>query len=177
MKSMKNMKRSMAISCLVIFWMLAVQSCKSQKETAKELPREEKIQTMEVKKVESKKVSIDQEKLNNLVLEQTKRELFGTWQWHRTDCCARLPNTTYAKDTDKPKSLYFSKNNTLTYFENGKETSTVPFEVGRAFNDDRVTLKSGEFKTAIMHLKGDTLVLDYGYMDLAVDYYIKESSK
>lgn len=168
----------MAVLCLLIFGMVIVQSCKSQKD-AQQMSREEKdkqIETMEVKKVESKPMTLNQDKINNIRLERTKESLLGTWNWYKTDCCARLPKTTMAKDVKESKSLSFS-DNTQTYFENGEITSSVPFELGYAFNDDRVTLKSGEFKTAILHIKGDTLVLDYGYMDLAIDYYIKGTGK
>lgn len=160
------------LSVLLLVLILS-QACSTSKKR-KTMTKEEKLETMRVMEkpatLKSETKKLDSKALANY---NFSVQLLGTWNWYRTDCCARMPNTTYAKDVEDSKKLVFSENKRMMYYKNNTVTENLEYEVGNAFNDDRITLRTGEFKTAIAHIKGDTLVLDYGYMDLAIDYYLK----
>ncbi|MEX0812734.1 MAG: hypothetical protein WD048_11010 [Chitinophagales bacterium] len=162
---------------LLMLFILAgtMAACKSSKEAetqTRELTREEKLKTMEVS-VQTKKMELNKVKLNEFSLNKFREELYGKWNWHKTICCARTPQTTLAKDSEQSKSIYFSEDSTATKYENGKQVYQEEYEVGNALNDHRITVRIGGYRTAIAHLKNDTLVMDYGYMDLEISYYIR----
>lgn len=106
---------------------------------------------------------------------QLNEQILGTWTWWKTDCCSRLPGTTYAKDVQYERTKVFSKGGTVETFHNDTLMQKGSYEVyyGLMKDDDRPVLKIDN-RPALLYINGDTLVIDFGYMDLQTDYYLRK---
>lgn len=100
-------------------------------------------------------------------------EITGPWLWVKTNCCGRMQTTSY--DTAALPTI-------LQIGEKGKFTKTKGDDLLQSttytyFYDE--SLGSNVLKLAdrnmpgIIHFREDTLLIDYGYMDLQTEYYIR----
>lgn len=170
---MINIRRGLYSLFVIV---LLISSCKTNKEAEKEEVEEKKVELKATKAdVVKKETQFVASRLNDDMLNRYKESLHGDWNWLKTICCARTPQTLYAKDAEKSKTINFSPEGIYTEYENGQVVSKKDYEVGNALNDRRLTLLIGDYRTAIMHIKEDTLVLDYGYMDLEITYYTRNN--
>lgn len=162
---------------LVVILLIILGACKSQKESSASKNQMSIRENQKYARIDSskKKLLVDKTSIFDVRLDKFRNDLVGTWKWHKTICCSRTPQTTWAENEEDSKKLEFSKDGKLNIYVNGQLETTKPYEVGNAFDDNRITVKTGEYKTALAHIKSDTLVLDYGYMDLEISYYLKEN--
>ena len=104
---------------------------------------------------------------------EIQKRLLGTWEWHKTLCCFRLPNT--IQDTSALiQTIRFTKQGLFERYLGDEITGQEEYliKIG-LMNDNRPTIRIAEGPPAIVHFKQDTLILDYGYMDLQTEYYVK----
>lgn len=101
-----------------------------------------------------------------------QNEILGSWEWMKTVCCFRTPKTVTPDSLGYKKVLKFREDQTVDYFQDGKQTRTDSFKVSYGLmDDDRPVLKIGNGKTALLYIRNDTMIVDYGYMDLQTEYY------
>ncbi|HXH18690.1 MAG TPA: hypothetical protein VNJ07_06365 [Chitinophagales bacterium] len=136
------------------------------------------------------KTSKDQSKTDAANMHQTKHEqiqktedgkseqqlatrILGTWKWHKTRCCFRTPKTTYADSLSYSRIIKFSDGTLQTFHgDTLKETSNYTVKYGLTEHDDRPVLQING-RPAFLYFIHDTLVIDYGYMDLQTEYYLR----
>ena len=103
-----------------------------------------------------------------------EEQILGDWEWFKTNCCYRTPKTTYADTTESKTILNFTENNQLEYYQGEKLTKTTGYKIVYGLMDDkRPTLKI-DHRTALLYIRNDTLIIDYGYMDLQTEFYLRK---
>lgn len=114
----------------------------------------------------------DQENTGNTQEENLETKILGSWEWLMTKCCYRTPRT-YTSDTLAYKRiLRFRKNGVLEYFNGDTLKKTASYEVGYGLmDDDRPVLNIDDTRPALLHIQNDTLIIDYGYIDLQTEFY------
>lgn len=102
-------------------------------------------------------------------------DIVGEWEWVKTVCCGRMRGETYPKQGKPVKTISFTAEGRAVYYTSGEkdEVSEVPYTFGSL--GEQVTIKIGELTPALIviaDVKGvETLVLDWGYIDLQTEYY------
>lgn len=103
----------------------------------------------------------------------TVDDLYGEWIWLKTHCCGRIMNVT-VDTAQTPTIISFTQDGKqLTY--KGKQvarTKTYEFYIDPNLGSPALKLE-GVSAPALVHINGDTLVLDYGYMDLQTEFYVR----
>lgn len=123
------------------------------------------------------KSSKPQQAANNVAITKTltlSQQLIGSWQWIKTNCCGRL-NTITTPESTKQNILYtFDKGGMASKNVNGK-TESITYSIGNTFNAEKDTmLQLGNTpRPAYIHFKADTLIIDYGYIDLQTEWYVR----
>jgi len=102
--------------------------------------------------------------------------IVGEWQWDKTICCGRTPSTQTSESLKAPKVLRFNPDGTVQYFSGEEETSTQTYKITYAMRDyNRPVITLGDSPRAgLLFIRGDTLVIDYGYMDLQQEFYLRK---
>ena len=113
----------------------------------------------------------------NTIVSQTdspEKKILGKWDWYKTICCGRLHQTTFAGKENGTKTLQFMENNEVIISENTKPVKKETYQITyKEIYEGRPHLKIGEGKIALIEFSADTLVIDYGYMDLQTEYYVR----
>src|SRR5688572_15831502 len=91
----RNVIYSMRIICLMLLT-VGFFACKATKE---------KKQTAESMTEAVENITEEKPQMNEMIL--------GDWTWWKTDCCSRMPHTTYAKEMPYERTLTFSKGGKL----------------------------------------------------------------
>ena len=120
--------------------------------------------------------------ITNPVQEETPESnlenmILGTWEWYKTNCCYRMPKTTYADTSEEKTRLRFRENNILEYYLDDQLTKTANYKVGYGLMDDKRPTLRIDHRAALLYIRQDTLIIDYGYMDLQTEFYFKVGSK
>ena len=102
-------------------------------------------------------------------------KIIGSWTWQKTICCSRLPKTITSDTLDFPNILKFSPNGHLEYFNGNSLDKMATYEISIGLMDDqRPIIKINDGIPGFIYIKGDTLlIIDYGYIDLQTEFYIK----
>jgi len=99
----------------------------------------------------------------------------GEWIWIKSFCCGRT-STWHTPETDgSTASLLFTKEK-AEHFKNGKSQSSSTYNLAY-FEEgakDKIAYNESEGRKAMIRLSNDTLVVDYGYMDLQTEYYVRK---
>lgn len=149
---------------LVMVLMILVSACANKKSQTTDHD--------EVKEMVEKKTDVV--KLSKADLEAILATLVGSWQWDKTVCCSRMPNTTSAENTKKDIVIKFTEDYKAESYGKGELVKTVDFELAM-MDRDRPTIKFSDVSyPAILTFNADTLIVDYGYMDLQVEYYTRK---
>ena len=132
----------------------------------------------------STQVSAGSVDTNNTVVDTTaqnqtlEQQIIGQWQWWKTNCCYRTPEITFADTTKPPLILKFEATGNLEYWSGDSLTNASFYEIKYGLmNDKRPVLKIGDRQPGLLLVKGDTLIIDYGYMDLQTEYYLRRKRK
>ncbi len=105
---------------------------------------------------------------------ENEEALIGRWQLYKVDCCGRNKSTTMAEGTeDANKYLKFTNDGMVKFQDHGTLEKKVPYSFENVMNDNLNWIKIGDKPTAIYTIKGDTLILNWEYMDLQLEYYLK----
>jgi len=151
------------VSFLLI--MSVLFSCKTSKDQSKNEPAT--IVTQDTLKEEA---TLDVPVNSNAPLETL---IIGNWQWSKTICCGRTPYTETAESLPAPKILKFQPGGALQYFSGENKTSDQTYKIAYELlkDDGRTTITIGARQPALLHIEGDNMIIDYGYIDLQVEYY------
>lgn len=122
---------------------------------------------------QTKEAASVQEKLVAEEDKQALPDISGTWMWAKTVCCARRPNTTF-DTTGTPTFIEFKDNGQFLKTRNNEQLSSGDYVLRYDLNMKMPMLElSNKNQQAIVHFKEDTLVLDYAYMDLQSEFYVR----
>ncbi len=100
--------------------------------------------------------------------------ILGNWEWWKTICCGRTPFTETSESLKAPKILEFQTGGALLYYSGTELTSTQNYKISYGLvNDDRPVINIGATRPGMLYIKGDTLMIDYGYVDLQTEYYLR----
>jgi len=102
------------------------------------------------------------------------KEIIGSWELQKTDCCGRLNKTTQAQPGEK--SITFYPDGKMDLISSGEKTaSTFNLYTDTNFDQEAPLLNMGkEGRPAMYKVKGDTLTISWGYMDLQTEYYLRK---
>lgn len=105
-------------------------------------------------------------------------KLLGNWNWVKTNCCGRISKITTPKSTNTIIKYTFINNNVLVVTTN-QNNDTSSYNIANSFNAEKDTMiLIGNKKTpAYLHFFKDTLVIDYSYIDLQTEWYVKVKAK
>lgn len=150
--------KNIIISSFVIIFVLS--SCKSK----------EKI----TKTTDTETNSKAEDKLPSLV---------GEWTLIKEICCGRTKTTYVGNDLrkniklkidDKKNAKIFSLNTSSGNIDNYEAKVEFKQEAARENRLERNYLRFGDRKWAMFRLQNDTLIIDYSYMDLQTEFYVKK---
>ncbi|MDX2001933.1 MAG: hypothetical protein SFW35_05860 [Chitinophagales bacterium] len=99
--------------------------------------------------------------------------MLGTWKWLYTSCCSRRPQI--IKDTSaKATYLRINDNKNAQWLHGKQVTKKETFDIEHT-KEGPIKIKfSTNNYPAYLSFKGDTMILNYGYMDLQTEYYLKQ---
>ncbi len=145
-------------------------------QSKKEIAETETKSNAPVKQVNVKNIDTGKTKAAaSKKMQDERASLVGKYKWLKRECCGRMRKVTlpeegqesYMTFTEDGKVLYSGA--ALKNAENCNYTLDMNF---RSF-PDRPMLKMGFKIAALLHHKGDTLVIDRGYIDLDKNYWLK----
>lgn len=101
--------------------------------------------------------------------------ILGNWQWTKTICCGRTPYTETAESLPAPKILKFQAGGMLEYFSGDSKISDQTYKIAYELlkDDGRPTITIGARQPALLFIEGDTMLIDYGYIDLQQEFYVR----
>jgi len=144
--------------------------------------------TTELSTLETETLEIDQEKVideeeviaapiesANKKQQKTEMNLAGKYMWVKRVCCGRMRVETTPQDGEE---LYMemTKDGKVLYSGNSQKkvaNTTYEMKANAMSFPDRKMLKIEGKIDALVRFRGDTLVIDRGYIDLDKNYWIK----
>lgn len=112
---------------------------------------------------------------NSYNLKDVKQKLVGSWKWEKTKCCGRNARW-YTDSLNENRILKFKGDNIVEFYQNGKLQKQEKYLLEeKSVYPDRPQITIGE-KTmgpALLEFEGDQMIINYGYMDLQIEYYKK----
>jgi len=146
---------------LFLFMSVILFSCKTKKD---------------VPQLNTEAVKNHQETIEEEPYADYYKKLEGRWIWLKTSCCGRVPKETNPQTTGFTIEFDFKPDKTFDAYRDGKLEKTLPYKLGNyIFNETRPLMVMGESpRPAYILFRSDTLVIDYGYMDLETEYYIRK---
>lgn len=102
--------------------------------------------------------------------------IVGEWQWAKTSCCGRVPKITTSKSENRNILLNLKADNSFEKFENSLLKEKGSYELNNAIEGDtRTMIKLSTIpRNGYLFQQGDTLAIDYSYIDLQTEYYVKK---
>lgn len=100
-------------------------------------------------------------------------DITGPWLWVKTNCCGRMQRTSY-DTTGMPTIVQIGTDGSYTQ-TNGDELqrkTTYKYSFDESLGNNVIKFEDRNMP-AIIHFKADTMMMDYGYMDLQTEYYIR----
>lgn len=108
----------------------------------------------------------------------TTQKLMGEWTMYKEICCGRRSVERTGNDMKKPKSLNFTKPENVAIVDlKTKATTTINFKLEK---EDRGNgnmieyIRLGDQRRGIIRFEGETLIIDYSFMDLQKEFYKKK---
>jgi hypothetical protein len=106
---------------------------------------------------------------------RVKQRLSGDWIWLKTECCGRIKNVSTPESTKNKIEKKFSTDGTVTTINNGKTESALGYQILFSYlNDNNYMISVDDGRPGLLHFFGDTLVIDYGYVDLQTEWYLRK---
>ncbi len=121
-----------------------------------------------------------EEKMNaeeNEKLEKLTEGLIGSWEWIRTDCCGRTSRTTYPSPEANKRIITFYEDGTVLFYTIDPDGDMIKQKFTEGMMGNQTTVKIGPLQPAITEITDDTLMLNWGYFDLQIEYYKKVTTK
>ena len=104
-------------------------------------------------------------------------KLDGKWQWVKTICCGRTPKETSPSTVGYTTALGFANNRELTFYRNDSIQTKGKYKITFGLNNDEsdtMIIIGDTPRYGYFRFKEDTLIVDYGYIDLQTEFYIKK---
>lgn len=101
--------------------------------------------------------------------------IFGDWEWEKTICCGRTPHTETPETLSSTKTMRFQKGGMVIFLSGNEITSNQTYQIsyGLMNDDKRPVITIGASRPGLLFIKDDTLIIDYGYVDLQQEYYVR----
>lgn len=97
----------------------------------------------------------------------------GNWRWIKTNCCGRGAKIT-TPDALRSMSLAINIGGTYDKTDGGSKTNGNYTLGNFSEEDNRTTITFDDERPALLQGGGDTLILNYQYMDLQIEWYVRE---
>lgn len=106
----------------------------------------------------------------------TQTNFIGNWQWVKTSCCGRTPVITTPQTENTTITLNLKKDNTFERTVNGNTARGGTYEIKKAMEGENSnTIKLSTIpRDGYISIINDTLIINYGYIDLQTEFYIKK---
>ena len=100
-------------------------------------------------------------------------DITGPWLWVKTVCCGRMQRTS-VDTSDVPTIVQIGSDGSYsqTHGNELQRNTTYKYSFDKSLGANVIKLDDRNMP-AIVHFNGDTLLMDYGYMDLQTEYYIR----
>ncbi len=99
----------------------------------------------------------------------------GTYEWVKTICCGRMRNVKIPDESEKKTRVFKSSGELVeTAGPENRATNKNWKIVDNEMLDDHTVLQIDDGRNAIIRYKGDTLIIDYGYMDLQTEFWLRK---
>lgn len=108
--------------------------------------------------------------------QEQHQEIKGKWVWMKTICCGRVANVSTPEILKITSAIDFDGAGKARLFKNDSLEAKVRYRFFKSYlNDNRMMLVIGDSpRAAYFQINQDTLILDYSYMDLQTEWYVKE---
>jgi hypothetical protein len=130
-----------------------------------------------LKNNETETVKVTSDTMDNEKSKSISDELTGSWEWIKTDCCGRTTKTTYASPEAEKRVITFYEDGTVLFYSVDPEGKMEKQKYTKGMMGEQETIKIGTLQPAIMEIENDTLVLNWGYFDLQIEYYKRLATK
>jgi hypothetical protein len=103
----------------------------------------------------------------------TSMNVAGMWQWVKTSCCGRTPVISTPQTENKAVVLNLKSGGTFEKTVNGNKTESGSYEVKDGMSGENTkTIKLSTIpREGYISILNDTLIINYGYIDLQTEYY------
>jgi hypothetical protein len=110
------------------------------------------------------------------IIRAETNSITGQWQWLQTSCCGRVPKITTPKTENLNVLLILKVDNTFEKLENTTLKENGKYEINKTIDGDkREMIKLSTIpRSGYLYIQNDTLIIDYGYIDLQTEYYIRK---
>ena len=106
------------------------------------------------------------------IVKSDGKDLIGEWVWVKTSCCGRMTKDTSPSEEDPQKIISFDEKGAASYYSKGSVEKMDNFTYSTGMMGTQTTVKIGDLQPAIYSITyDDKLVLNWGYMDLQIEYY------
>ncbi|MCS6823411.1 MAG: hypothetical protein NZ529_03885 [Cytophagaceae bacterium] len=118
--------------------------------------------------------SRDSKNTNAIVSEELRNvpALLGEWIWYKTSCCGRNKNIMTPQTEGYTRSVWFKENNIAEFYKNSQLEKKLNYTISE--KNERNYIKLDKNAPALLILHGDSLVLNYGYMDMENEYFVRK---
>lgn len=100
-------------------------------------------------------------------------DITGPWLWVKTVCCGRMQRTSY-DTTGMPTIVQIGTDGSYTQ-TNGdvlQRNTTYTYSYDKSLGNNVIKFEDRNMP-AILSFRADTMIMNYGYMDLQTEYYIR----
>jgi hypothetical protein len=106
---------------------------------------------------------------------KVKQQLSGNWTWLKTECCGRIKKISTPENTQTNIEKKFSMDGSVTTLVNGKIQNTLGYQILFSYlKDDNYMISIDDGRPGILHFFADTMIIDYGYVDLQTEWYLRK---
>lgn len=104
-------------------------------------------------------------------------QLSGKWIWVKTICCGRTARLSTPEILNQSSALDFNGKGQVKLLKNDTLEATLKYRFFEGFaQENQIMLAIGDNpRAAYFQVQNDTLILDYSYVDLQTEWYIKKN--
>lgn len=128
-----------------------------------------------LKKVETKDILKGGKAAVSKKMTEQQMAMVGKYKWLKRVCCGRMRKVTTPKEGEE-KYMTLTEDGHVKYSGNAAkmpDDCTYEISLNSKTFPERPMLKMTDRIDALMHFRGDTLLIDRGYIDLDKNYWLK----
>jgi hypothetical protein len=104
-----------------------------------------------------------------------RQRIYGEWTWIQTLCCGRTQRLTTPDITQMSMSRNFAEYDSVELYINDSLQSVVSYDIRFGFEGEKDTMITiGKGRPGYLKIKGDTMIINHGYIDLQTEWYVRK---